>query len=252
MLSSSLGSARYGGILVLSKSRSGHPVTIPFADRRQAGKELATQLANYANRFDVLVLALPRGGVPVAFEVARALHAPLDVFLVRKLGVPGHEELAMGAIASDGVRVLNEEVTSHMKISTSAIDDVTKREEQELKRREKLYHGDRAASDVRGRTVILIDDGLATGSTMRAAARALRKMQPSKIVVAVPVAAAETCAELRDEVDEVICVATPEPFMAVGAWYSDFEQTSDEEVRELLNRVGSHQQNDSTSIRSLK
>jgi putative phosphoribosyl transferase len=232
---------------VFSKSRSGHPVTIPFADRRQAGKELATQLANYANRSDVLVLALPRGGVPVAFEVARALHAPMDVFLVRKLGVPGHEELAMGAIATGGVRVLNEEVTSQMQISTSAIDEVATREEEELKRRERLYHGDRPASEIRGRTVILIDDGLATGSTMRAAARALRKMQPSKIVVAVPVAATETCADLRDEVDEVICVATPEPFIAVGAWYSDFEQTSDREVRELLDRIASHQHDDSIS-----
>jgi putative phosphoribosyl transferase len=237
---------------VFSKSRSGHPITIPFADRRQAGKKLATQLVNYASRSDVLVLALPRGGVPVAFEVARALRAPLDVFLVRKLGVPGHEELAMGAIASGGVRVLNEEVTSQMQISTSAIDDVAKREEQELKRRERLYHGDQAAPDVQGRTVILIDDGLATGSTMRAAARALRKMQPSKIVVAVPVAAAETCADLCDEVDEVICVVTPEPFMAVGAWYSDFEQTSDQEVRELLDQFASHQQDASTSIRYLK
>jgi putative phosphoribosyl transferase len=235
---------------VFSKSRSGHPAIIPFADRRQAGKKLATQLASYANRSDVLVLALPRGGVPVAFEVAYALRAPLDVFLVRKLGVPGHEELAMGAIATGGVRVLNEEVTSRMQISTSAIDDVGKREAQELKRRERLYHGDRAALDVRDRTVILIDDGLATGSTMRAAARALRKMQPSRIVVAVPVAAAETCADLCDEVDEVICVATPEPFMAVGAWYSDFEQTSDQEVRELLDRIASHQQDDSTSTRS--
>jgi putative phosphoribosyl transferase len=232
---------------VFGKSRSSHPVTIPFSDRRQAGKKLATQLATYSNRSDVLVLALPRGGVPVAFEVALALRAPLDVFLVRKLGVPGHEELAMGAIATGGIRVLNEEVTSQMQISSSAIDEVAKREEQELERRERLYHGDRAPPDARDRTVILIDDGLATGSTMRAAARAMRGMQPSKIVVAVPVAAAETCADLRAEVDEVICVATPEPFMAVGAWYSDFEQTSDREVRELLDRIASHQHDDSTS-----
>jgi putative phosphoribosyl transferase len=222
---------------VLSKSQLGEPVIIPFADRRQAGKKLATQLASYANRSDVLVLALPRGGVPVGFEVARALRAPLDVFLVRKLGVPGHEELAMGAIGTGGVRVLNEEVTSQMQISSSAIDEVARREEQELKRRERLYRGDRAAPSVQGCTVILIDDGLATGSTMRAAATALRKMQPSKIIVAVPVAAAETCADLRNEVDEVVCGATPEPFMAVGAWYSDFEQTSDDEVRELLRRT---------------
>jgi putative phosphoribosyl transferase len=235
------GTARYGGILVLSKSQLGEPVIIPFADRRQAGKKLATQLASYANRSDVLVLALPRGGVPVGFEVARALRAPLDVFLVRKLGVPGHEELAMGALATGGVRVLNEEVTSQMQISSSAIDEVAGREEQELKRRERLYRGDRAAPSVQGRTVILIDDGLATGSTMRAAATALRKMQPSKIIVAVPVAAAETCADLRSEVDEVVCGATPEPFMAVGAWYSDFEQTSDDEVRELLRRTVCYQ-----------
>ena len=231
---------------MFGKSRSSHPVTIPFSDRRQAGKKLATQLATYSNRSDVLVLALPRGGVPVAFEVALALRAPLDVFLVRKLGVPGHEELAMGAIAPGGVRVLNEEVTSQMQISSSAIAEVAKREEQELQRRERLYHGARAAPDARGRTVILIDDGLATGSTMRVAARALRGMQPSKIVVAVPVAAAETCADLHNEVDEVICLATPEPFMAVGAWYSDFEQTSDQEVRELLDRIASHEQDDCT------
>ncbi len=227
------------------KSLSGEPIVIPFANRRQAGKKLATQLANYADRSDVLVLALPRGGVPVAFEVARALHAPLDLFLVRKLGVPGHEELAMGAIATGGVRVLNEEVTSRIHIPSSSIDEVAQREEQELKRRERLYRGDRVSPDVRGRTVILIDDGLATGSTMRAAATALRKMQPSKIIVAVPVAAAETCADLRSEVDEVICSATPEPFMAVGAWYSDFEQTSDEEVRELLDRIASQSQGSS-------
>jgi putative phosphoribosyl transferase len=212
---------------------------MPFADRRQAGRKLASQLANYANNSDVLVLGLPRGGVPVAFEVARALRAPLDVFLVRKLGVPGHEELAMGAIATGGVRVVNEEVTNQMDISSSAIDEVARLEEQELKRRERLYRRDRAPPNVQGRTIILIDDGLATGSTMRAAATALAKMQPSKIVVAVPVAAAESCADLRSEVDEVICGATPEPFMAVGAWYSDFEQTTDQEVRELLDQISS-------------
>ena len=224
---------------MLSKSLSGDPIIIPFADRRQAGKQLATQLAAYANRSDVLVLALPRGGVPVAFEVARALRAPLDVFLVRKLGVPGHEELAMGAIATGGVRVVNEDVISRISVSSSAIDEVAQREEEELQRRERLYRRDRAAPSVKGRTVILIDDGLATGSTMRAAAIALRRMQPSEIIVAVPVAAADTCADLRSEVDEVICGATPEPFMAVGAWYSDFEQTSDQEVGELLDRIAS-------------
>ena len=225
---------------MLSKSQLSRPITIPYADRRQAGKQLASKLAGYANRSDVLVLALPRGGVPVAFEVARALRASLDVFLVRKLGVPGQEELAMGAIATGGVRVLNEEVTGRIDIPSSTIDEVASREEQELKRRERLYRGDRPAPNVQGRTVILIDDGLATGSTMRAAVTALRKMQPSEIIVAVPVAAAETCADLRSEVDEVICGATPEPFMAVGAWYSDFEQTSDREVRELLDRIASY------------
>ena len=225
---------------MLSKSLSGDPIIIPFADRRQAGKQLATRLAAYADRSDVIALALPRGGVPVAFEVARALHAPLDVFLVRKLGVPGHEELAMGAIASGGVSVLNEEVISRIPVSRSAIDEIAYREEEELKRRERLYRGDRAAPSVQGRTVILIDDGVATGSTMRAAALALRKMQPSKIIVAVPVAAADTCADLRIEVDEVICGATPEPFMAVGAWYSDFKQTSDDEVRDLLDWIASN------------
>jgi putative phosphoribosyl transferase len=231
---------------VLSRSHSGEPVITPFVDRRQAGKKLAEQLASYANRSDVLVLALPRGGVPVAYEVARALNSPLDVFLVRKLGVPGDEELALGAIASGGVRVLNEEVTSRIHISDSAIDDVASREQQELERRERLYRGNQAAPDVEGRTVILIDDGLATGSTMRAAATALRNVRPAKIIVAVPVAAAETCADLRSEVDEVICGATPEPFMAVGAWYSDFEQTTDEEVRELLHRAVTYTQHNST------
>ena len=221
---------------MLSKSLSGEPLIIPFADRRQAGKQLATQLAAYANRSDVVVLALPRGGVPVAFEVASALRAPLDVFLVRKLGVPGHEELAMGAIATGGVRVLNEEVTSRMHIPSSAIDEVAGREEQELKRRERLYRGDQPPPNVQGRTVILIDDGLATGATMRAAATALRQMHPAKIIIAVPVAASETCEEFRSEVDDVICVAVPEPFMAVGAWYSDFSQTSDDEVRKLLRK----------------
>ena len=231
---------------MLSQSQSGEPVITPFADRRHAGKRLAARLASYANRSDVLVLALPRGGVPVAYEVARALNAPLDVFLVRKLGVPGDEELAMGAIACGGVRVLNEEVTSRNDISDSAIEEVASREQQELQRRERLYRGNQAAPDVEGRTVILIDDGLATGSTMRAAAIALRHMRPAKIIVAVPVAAAETCADLRSEVDEVICGATPEPFMAVGAWYSDFEQTTDEEVRELLHRAATYPQDNST------
>jgi putative phosphoribosyl transferase len=222
---------------VLSKSLSGKSLIIPFFDRRDAGEKLAARLTEYANRPAVLVLALPRGGVPVAYEVARLLHVPLDVFVVRKLGVPGDEELAMGAIASGGVRILNEDVTSRMHLSEEVIDAVAKREQEELERREQLYRGDQPPPDVRGRTTILIDDGLATGSTMRAAATALREMRPHKIVVAVPVAAAETCELLRSEVDEVVCAATPEPFTAVGAWYSEFLQISDDEVRDLLRRA---------------
>jgi predicted phosphoribosyltransferase len=182
----------------------------------------------------VTVLALPRGGVPVAYEVARALHAPLDVFLVRKLGVPGHEELAMGAVATGGVRVLNEQVVRGLGIPDSVIDAVASWELEELRRRERLYRGDRRPPDVRGKTVILVDDGLATGSTMLAAVEALRQQQPARIVVAVPIAAPDTCELLRAEVDDVVCAVTPEPFYAVGLWYRDFSQTSDEEVRELL------------------
>jgi putative phosphoribosyl transferase len=209
-----------------------------FHNRSEAGKELATKLKEYANRDDVLVLALPRGGVPVAFEVARALNAPLDVFLVRKLGLPGQEELAMGAIASGGVRVLNEDVVQYLKVPEEMIDEVAAEEEEELARREQLYRGDRPAPDVKGQTVILVDDGLATGSTMRAAAAALRQQQPARLVVAVPVSSEQTCEEFRGEVDEILCLATPEPFRAVGLWYKDFSQTTDEEVRELLQKSG--------------
>jgi predicted phosphoribosyltransferase len=208
-----------------------------FRDRTEAGRQLAARLAGYAGRPDVLVLALPRGGVPVAYEVARALRAPLDVFLVRKLGVPGHEELAMGAIASGGVRVLNEEVVRRLGLSEEAINAVAADEQRELKRRERLYRRERPPPDVRGRTVILIDDGLATGSTMRAAVAALRQQGPAHIVVAVPVGAPETCAELQSEADEAICTRMPEPFYAVGLWYEDFSQTTDEVVRELLERA---------------
>jgi predicted phosphoribosyltransferase len=205
-----------------------------FRDRREAGRQLAQHLAAYANRPDVLVLALPRGGVPVAYEVARALHAPLDVFLVRKLGLPGHEEYAMGAVASGGVRVLNPEVVEQLHLPDEVIDTVTRRELQELERRERAYRGDRPFPDVRGKTVILVDDGLATGSTMRAAAEALRQQGPARLVVAVPAGSPETCDEFRDEVDEVVCAITPEPFYAVGLWYDDFSQTTDDEVRDLL------------------
>jgi putative phosphoribosyl transferase len=208
-----------------------------YRNRREAGQVLATQLMKYANRQDVLVLALPRGGVPVAYEVAKALHAPLDVFLVRKLGVPGHEELAMGAIATGGIRVLNENVIRSLGIPDKLIEAVTEREQRELERREHLYRDDRSAPDVRGRTVILIDDGLATGATMRAAVRALRQEQPAHIVVAVPVAAPAACEEFRTEADDVVCAKTPEPFYGVGYWYEDFAQTSDQEVHDLLEQA---------------
>ena len=207
-----------------------------FRDRREAGRLLAAKLSAYADRPDLLVLALPRGGVPVAYEVARALGAPLDVFVVRKLGVPGYEELAMGAVATGGVRVLNEEIVERLGIPNHLIDAVAAREQQELSRRERLYRGGRPPPDVRRRTVILVDDGLATGATMLAAIEALRQLQPTRIVVAVPTAAPETCEELRAKVDDVICAITPEPFHAVGLWYHDFSQTTDEEVRDLLAR----------------
>jgi predicted phosphoribosyltransferase len=208
-----------------------------FHDRTDAGRQLAAELVRFKDRPDVVVLGLPRGGVPVAFEVAQALHAPLDVFIVRKLGLPGHEELAMGAIATGGIRVLNEEVVQALHIAPEVIDLVTAEEEQELRRRERLYRDDRPPLDVRGRTVILVDDGLATGSSMRAAVAALRHLGPARIVVAVPVAAPETCAEFRDLVDEIVCAHTPRPFFAVGMWYEDFSQTTDEEVHELLQRA---------------
>jgi predicted phosphoribosyltransferase len=212
-----------------------------FADRMEAGEELAKKLMRYAGRPDVIVLALPRGGVPVAFEVARALHVPLDVFVVRKLGLPGHEELAMGAIASGGVRVLNHDVIRAVDIPEDVIEEVAAAEQQELERRERMYRGDRPPPDVRGRTVILIDDGLATGSTMRAAVAALRQQQPARIVVAVPVGAPETCDEFQQKADEVVCASTPEQLHAVGLWYRDFSQTTDEEVRELLERTALEQ-----------
>jgi predicted phosphoribosyltransferase len=205
-----------------------------FRDRIDAGRVLAERLARYTGQPDTIVLALPRGGVPVAAEVARVLRTPLDVFLVRKLGVPGQEELAMGALASGGVRVLNEEVVKALGVTLETIESVTAREAEELKRRECVYRGDRPPLDVRGCTVILVDDGLATGSTMRAAVAALRQQHPAQIVVAVPVGAVETCADLRGVANDVVCARMPEPFYAVGLWYEDFSQTTDEEVRELL------------------
>jgi putative phosphoribosyl transferase len=197
---------------------------------------LAKRLIVYANREDVLVLGLPRGGVPVAFEVAKALNAPLDICLVRKLGVPSHQELAMGAIASGGVRVLNYEVVNWLGISSHTIDEVTAQELRELQRRDRVYRGEKPQPKVKNRTVILVDDGIATSSTMRAAIAVLRAQQAQRIVVAVPVAPPATCEQLGTEVNEVICLITPEPLYAIGLWYEEFSQTSDEEVRDLLAR----------------
>jgi putative phosphoribosyl transferase len=207
-----------------------------FINRTEAGRVLASQLAGYAKRADVVVLALPRGGVPVAFEVAQTLDAPLDVFLVRKLGTPGQPELALGAIASGGVRVVNRPLVEYLGISDRAIDNIAASEQRELERRERAYRDDRPPVELRDKTIILIDDGLATGSTMRAAIAALKQQQPERIVVGVPVAPASTCEELRKEVDEVVCPLTPEVFDGVGRWYEDFSQTSDDEVRALLEQ----------------
>jgi putative phosphoribosyl transferase len=205
-----------------------------FADRREAGQALASRLKQYAGRTDVVVLALPRGGVPVAFEVAEALGARLDIFLVRKLGMPGHPELAMGAIASGGVRVVNDDVVRWYNIPSSAIDAVARAEQAELERRDREYRRGRPLVDLRGQHIILIDDGLATGSTMKAAVEAVRQHGPARVVVAVPVGAPSTCAEFTGLADEIVCARMPEPFSAVGQWYHDFSQTSDEEVRALL------------------
>jgi putative phosphoribosyl transferase len=206
-----------------------------FQDRKEAGRALSDALQKYAQRNDVVVLALPRGGVPVAYEVAQKLAAPLDLFLVRKLGTPGHRELAMGAIASGGVRVLNDDVVRWYGIAQDDIEAVAQEEERELLRRELAYREGRDPVPVEGRLVILVDDGLATGSTMRAAVKAVRQRHPSRVVVAVPIGARDTCDELSAIADEVICVGTPEPFSAVGQWYVDFDQTTDEEVRHLLS-----------------
>lgn len=209
-----------------------------FMDRRDAGMRLAKELSEYEGRSDVLILALPRGGAPVAYEVARHLKAPLDVFLVRKLGLPGHEELAMGAIASGGVKVLNEDVVRAMDLPERVVEGVAAREQQELERRERAYRGDQPPPEIEGRTVILVDDGLATGASMRAAVLGIKAQSPTSVVVAVPVAAPETCQEFEDEVDAVVCAVTPQPFYGVGYWYQDFSQTTDEEVRELLEKAG--------------
>jgi putative phosphoribosyl transferase len=209
-------------------------VSAAFQDRADAGRQLAESLREYAGRPGLIVLGLPRGGVPVAFEVARALDAPLDVFVVRKLGVPGHEELAMGAIASGGVRVLNERVVEELELGDEVIASVTAAEQRELERRELALRGGQAGEPLAGRRVILVDDGLATGASMRAAVIALRAQDVAELVVAVPIAAPEVCASFEDDVDAIVCAHTPEPFHAVGFWYDDFSQTTDDEVRELL------------------
>jgi putative phosphoribosyl transferase len=207
-----------------------------FLDRYHAGQVLAQKLEYLVGRVDLAVLALPRGGVPVGFEVAVALSAPLDVFMVRKLGVPGHEELALGAIASGGVRILNADVVTLYGIDSRTVDRVAATEGEELQRREQLYRGKRQPLDVKGKRVVIVDDGLATGASMKAAVAALKRRHPAHIIVAVPVAARDSCEAFREDVDEVVCAFTPDPFFAVGSWYQDFSQTSDEEVRELLEK----------------
>jgi putative phosphoribosyl transferase len=207
-----------------------------FRDRREAGRRLAERLENYAGRSDTIVLGLPRGGVPVAYEVASALHLPLDVFVVRKLGTPWHPELAMGALASGGVRVINQDLVRELNVPASEVERVTQREQRELERRELLFRGNRPFPDVTGKTVLLIDDGLATGATMQVAVAALRQKGAQRVVVGVPVASPDTCDAFRDITDDIICVFTPEPFYAVGFWYDDFGQMSDEEVHDLLDR----------------
>jgi putative phosphoribosyl transferase len=213
-------------------------IKLPLENREQAGQALADALMEYADQ-DVVVLALPRGGVPVAFEVAQRLGATLDILLVRKLGTPGQQELAAGAIASGGVRIINDEVVQAVGITDAALDRVIAQETLELERRERLYRGDRAWPQIAGRTVILVDDGIATGSTMRAAIAALRGMQPRQVVVAVPLGAADTIAVLESEADRVVCLATPTPFFAIGPWYRDFAQVGDDDVRRLLSATES-------------
>ncbi len=212
-------------------------MTIRFTNRVEAGRMLARRLIEYANRTDVIVLALPRGGVPIAYEVVKQLQIPLDIFLVRKLGVPWQEELAMGAIASGGVRILNEDLFRVLQLPASVIEEVTMKERQELARRERLYRGDKPFPNLKGRAVIVIDDGIATGSSMRAAVVALRQHQPERIIVATPVGAISTCNNLGKIANEVICLLTPEPLNSIGEWYEDFEQVTDNEVRDLLEQA---------------
>lgn len=208
-----------------------------FKNRQEAGRALAKELSAYSNANDLVILALPRGGVPVAFEVARELHAPMDVLIVRKLGTPGQEELAMGAIASGNVRVINESVVKQLGIPGDVVEEIVKQERQEMERRERVYRGDRAAVDVLGKTCIVIDDGIATGATMRAAVAVLKQLGAQRLIVAAPTSARDTYANLAREADEVVCLATPEPYIAVGVWYDQFPQTNDEEVCSLLARA---------------
>lgn len=217
-------------------NRTATEVDVPFDDRHSAGRKLGAVLADRLDLDDPIVLGLPRGGVPVAIEVARALDAPLDVFVVRKLGLPGHEELAMGAIASGGVQVLNQDVVSRAGVDQDAIDRVAEDERRELRRREERYRKGRGPLDLEGRNVVLVDDGLATGASMRAAAGALAERNPAHVVIAVPVAPSDTCEEMRQRGDDVVCLATPSPFLGVGRWYRSFPQTRDEEVTELLDQ----------------
>ncbi|GAA0840179.1 phosphoribosyltransferase [Marinobacter szutsaonensis] len=218
--------------------RDGIPLMeLPIPDRVSAGQTLAKAMENYRDRQDLLVLALPRGGVPVAYELAEALHAPMDLMLVRKLGTPGQRELAMGAIASGGIRVLNDDLVSYLHISEQTLEQVVAMEQKELERREQAYRGDRPRPEIEGKCVILVDDGIATGATMRVAIKALRGQQPKELVVAVPVAPADTIETLRNEADDVVCLATPEPFTAIGLWYVDFGQVSDEEVTKQLAKA---------------
>jgi putative phosphoribosyl transferase len=208
-----------------------------FRDRKQAGELLARKLTKYANREDVVVLAIPRGGVPVGFEVARALHAPLDVFIVRKLGVPWQEELAFGAVATGGVRVLDEQIMESLQLTPEQIEKVTERENKELERRERVYRGKRAALAVKGKLVLLVDDGIATGSSMLAGITALRQLEPAQIIIAIPVAPPTTCARLRKKADDLVCVSMPESFFAIGQFYENFQPTSDVEVCALVEEA---------------
>jgi predicted phosphoribosyltransferase len=226
-----------GYFVAMLKTDAGNPAMTLFDDRRDAGVALAAELTRYRGRDDVVILALPRGGVPVAYEVARSLGAPLDVMIVRKLGVPGQEELALGALASGGIRVLNHGIIRALGIDEGDIEAAARREQHEIERREHTYRGDRPPPELAGRVVIVIDDGVATGATMRAAVAALRQREPARLIVAVPTAASDSCDRLRREADEVVCLATPEPYIAVGRWYRHFDQTGDNEVRELLAKA---------------